>query len=112
MGGGVAGLTAAACLAKSGVKNILCEQANRIGGLFNSIWHKGYLCDGHISEWGNVPEKSYDYGSLLCIPKSVSTPIPNLFVAGQWVFPWGGSPIAVLTGRLAADRALKQTRME
>ena len=112
IGAGIAGLTAEAYLAKSGAKIILCEQSRRVGGLFNSFWHKGYLFEDGIMRWSYVREKSYNYGSFLQVPKSVGTPIPNLFITRQWVFSPGGSPIAVLTGCLAADRALKGTSMK
>ncbi len=112
IGAGIAGLTAGAYLAKSGAKIILCEQSRRVGGLFNSFWYKGYQFEEDIIGWSYVREKSYNYGSFLQVPKRVSTPIPNLFIAGQWVFSPGGSPFAVLTGRLASDRALKETSME
>jgi len=112
IGAGIAGLTAGTYLAKCDAKIILCEQSKLVGDLFNSFWHKGYLFDGSIMGCSYVREKSYDYGSFLQVPRSVSTPHPNLFIARQWVFSLGGSPIAALTGRLAADRMLKETRME
>lgn len=39
--------------------------------------------------------------------KSVLTPIPNIFQAGQWAYSPAGVPMAILTGKLAADRILK-----
>lgn len=36
VGGGMAGLTAAAYLCKSGYKVIICEKEDKIGGLVNS----------------------------------------------------------------------------
>ncbi len=39
--------------------------------------------------------------------KSVITPIPNIFQAGQWAYSPGGVPMAILTGRLAAERIIK-----
>jgi uncharacterized protein with NAD-binding domain and iron-sulfur cluster len=42
----------------------------------------------------------------------VLTPIPNLLTAGHWSFTPGGSPIAVLTGRLVADAVLKNLPAE
>lgn len=48
IGGGLAGLTAAAFLSKGGVKVLVCEQAPQVGGLFNSFWKAGYLFDGGI----------------------------------------------------------------
>lgn len=48
IGGGLSGLTAAAFLAKEGVRVLVCEQADQVGGLFNSFWRSGYLFDGGI----------------------------------------------------------------
>jgi phytoene dehydrogenase-like protein len=41
------------------------------------------------------------------IQKSVQTPIPNVFQAGQWTFSPSGLPVCILTGRLAADAVSK-----
>lgn len=42
------------------------------------------------------------------INKSVLTPIPNIYQAGQWTFSPSGVPISILTGKLAADRIKKE----
>jgi phytoene dehydrogenase-like protein len=39
--------------------------------------------------------------------KSVFTPFPSIYQAGQWVYSPGGVPMSILTGKLAADRVLK-----
>lgn len=39
--------------------------------------------------------------------RSVLTPIPSVFQAGQWVYSPAGVPMSILTGKLAADRILK-----
>jgi hypothetical protein len=41
------------------------------------------------------------------IASSVLTPIPDTVQAGQWTFSPSGLPIAILTGKLASDRVLK-----
>ena len=38
--------------------------------------------------------------------RSVLTPIPNIFQAGQWAYSPAGVPMAILTGKLAADRIM------
>ena len=48
IGGGISGLTAAAFLSKGGAKVLVCEQADHVGGLFNSFWQSGYSFDGGI----------------------------------------------------------------
>lgn len=42
------------------------------------------------------------------VAKSVNTPIPGIFKAGQWSYSPAGVPIAIMTGKLAADKVLKQ----
>ncbi len=46
--------------------------------------------------------------SLLKIYKSVVTPIPNVWQAGQWVYSPSGIPIAILTGLIAAQKIMKK----
>jgi len=48
VGGGMAGLTAAAYLARAGLKVLLCEKEKRTGGLVNSFGHNGFVFDGGI----------------------------------------------------------------
>ena len=48
VGGGMAGLTSAAYLAKAGLKVLLCEKENKIGGLVNSFDYQGFVFDGGI----------------------------------------------------------------
>ncbi|UCD83350.1 MAG: NAD(P)/FAD-dependent oxidoreductase [Deltaproteobacteria bacterium] len=54
IGSGIGGLTAAACLAKQGIKVLICEQHNRPGGYFTSFKHKGYIFDGGIQACENL----------------------------------------------------------
>ena len=42
--------------------------------------------------------------------RSVITPIPHVLQAGQWAYSPAGVPMSVLTGKLAADRAMKKSR--
>ncbi len=62
---------------------------------------------GAIVGWSYDQHRTWSRGSLLQIAKSVRTPIPNLLMAGHWAFSPGGSPIAVLTGKLAANSILR-----
>jgi phytoene dehydrogenase-like protein len=48
VGGGMAGLTAAAYLSRAGLQVLLCEKEPRVGGLVNSFEHKGFVFDGGI----------------------------------------------------------------
>lgn len=42
--------------------------------------------------------------------RSVLTPIPSIYQAGQWVYSPAGVPMSILTGKLAADRIIKKTK--
>lgn len=48
VGGGLAGLTAAAYCAQAGCKVLLCEKEAKVGGLVNSFEYKGFTFDGGI----------------------------------------------------------------
>ncbi len=48
VGGGIAGLTSAAFLAKNGYKILLCEKEKRVGGLVKSFYHDGFLYDAGV----------------------------------------------------------------
>lgn len=40
--------------------------------------------------------------------RSVLTPIPSIFQAGQWAYSPAGVPMSILTGKLAADKIIKK----
>jgi phytoene dehydrogenase-like protein len=40
--------------------------------------------------------------------RSVLTPIPTIYQAGQWAYSPAGVPMSILTGKLAADKVLKK----
>jgi phytoene dehydrogenase-like protein len=42
--------------------------------------------------------------------RSVLTPVPSIFQAGQWAYSPAGVPMSILTGKLASDKVLKQIR--
>jgi hypothetical protein len=42
--------------------------------------------------------------------RSVLTPVPSIFQAGQWAYSPAGVPMSVLTGKLASDRVLKRMK--
>jgi phytoene dehydrogenase-like protein len=39
--------------------------------------------------------------------RSVFTPLPSIYQAGQWAYSPAGVPMSILTGKLAADRIIK-----
>ena len=42
--------------------------------------------------------------------RSVLTPIPSVFQAGQWVYSPAGVPMSILTGKIASDKVLKKKK--
>jgi len=42
--------------------------------------------------------------------RSVLTPFPNIFQAGQWVYSPAGVPMSILTGKLASDSVLRRIK--
>lgn len=72
-----------------------------------SIFTRTSNTDGGIMGWSYHREKTMPRGGFLQMPSSVKTPIPNLYTTGQWAYSPGGSPTAVLTGKLTAEAILK-----
>lgn len=65
--------------------------------------------EGAITGWSfetNIPVVN----TLKDIPKSVLTPIPGVFQAGQWAYAPAGVPIAMLTGWYATQKILKGSK--
>lgn len=42
--------------------------------------------------------------------RSVLTPIPSIYQAGQWAYSPAGVPMSILTGKLAADKIIKKMK--
>jgi phytoene dehydrogenase-like protein len=63
--------------------------------------------DGAITGWAFTNKPVPAVSSLPAVASSVLTPIPDVYQAGQWSFSPSGLPISILTGKLAADRAMK-----
>jgi len=63
--------------------------------------------EGAITGWAFTNEFIPAVSKLLKVASSVLTPIPDVYQAGQWTYSPSGLPISILTGKLAADRILK-----
>ena len=63
--------------------------------------------EGGITGWAFTNPYMPAVSSMLGIAKSVLTPLPNIYQAGQWTYSPAGLPISILTGKLASDRVLK-----
>ncbi|MHB0897408.1 MAG: phytoene desaturase family protein [Spirochaetales bacterium] len=63
--------------------------------------------DGAITGWAFTNSAMPAVNRLPLIARSVLSPIPDVFQAGQWTFSPSGLPISILTGKLAADKIVK-----
>lgn len=66
--------------------------------------------DGAITGWAFTNDSMPAVHSLPSVARSVLTPIPGVYQAGQWSFSPSGLPISILTGKLASDRIIKDLR--
>jgi phytoene dehydrogenase-like protein len=62
---------------------------------------------GAITGWSFTNDTIPVEYRLLKIASAVQTPIKHISQAGQWTYSPAGLPISILTGKMAADRALK-----
>ncbi len=53
VGGGIAGLTCAACLCRGGISTLLVEKSEKTGGLVNTFRHQGFAFDAGIRAFEN-----------------------------------------------------------
>lgn len=66
--------------------------------------------DGAITGWSFKNRPIPAESRIPRIMKAIKTPIPGVLQAGQWTYSPSGLPIAILTGKLAADQAIKDLK--
>ncbi|MDP3450094.1 MAG: hypothetical protein Q8R87_05905, partial [Anaerolineaceae bacterium] len=66
--------------------------------------------DGAIVGWGFTNKPVPAESRIPKILKSIQTPIPDVFQAGQWTYSPAGMPISILTGKIAADQVIKELK--
>ncbi len=66
--------------------------------------------DGAITGWSFTNHPMPAESRLVRIANSVKTPLPDVSQAGQWTYSPSGLPVALITGKLAADRVHKHLR--
>ena len=66
--------------------------------------------EGAITGWAFTNDFIPAVNSMTSVLSAVLTPIPHTYQAGQWTYSPSGLPIAILTGKLAADRVLKDLK--
>jgi phytoene dehydrogenase-like protein len=64
--------------------------------------------EGAITGWAFTNHPMPAENRLPRIMNSIKTPVPGVFQAGQWTYSPAGLPISILTGKLAADRVIKE----
>jgi len=72
-----------------------------------SIENRIASSEGAITGW-SFEESVPVINKIKFSGRSVLTPIPSIFQAGQWAYSPAGVPMSILTGRLAADKAMKR----
>jgi phytoene dehydrogenase-like protein len=65
--------------------------------------------EGAITGWAFTGSTMPAVNRMQNVSRSVLTALPDIYQAGQWAYSPSGLPIAILTGKLAADRAMKMT---
>ena len=66
--------------------------------------------EGGITGWAFTNPYMPVVHKMLTVAKSVNTVLPDVYQAGQWTYSPAGMPISVLTGKLAADKVIKNSR--
>ncbi len=65
--------------------------------------------DGAIVGWAFTNNPIPAENRLPKILNAIKTPIPGILQAGQWTYSPAGLPVSLITGKLAADRAIQDT---
>jgi phytoene dehydrogenase-like protein len=72
-----------------------------------SIENRTGSSEGAIVGW-SFQESMPVVNKIQISDRSVLTPIPSVYQAGQWAYSPAGVPMSILTGKLAADKILKK----
>ena len=68
--------------------------------------------EGAITGWSFTNQPVPAESKLPRIMKAIQTPIPGVYQAGQWTFSPSGLPVSLLTGKIAADRVIKDFKKQ
>ena len=66
--------------------------------------------DGAITGWSYTNYPMPAENRLARIARSISTPLPDVYQAGQWTFSPSGFPVSLITGKLAGDKISKRLK--
>jgi len=75
-----------------------------------SIAKKTGSSEGAITGWAFTNKGMPAVNKMQNVSKSVLTPMSDILQAGQWTYSPSGLPIAILTGKLAAERVISQLK--
>ncbi|MBK7131581.1 MAG: NAD(P)/FAD-dependent oxidoreductase [Bacteroidales bacterium] len=75
-----------------------------------SIENRVGSSEGGITGWAFQKEMPV-INKIQFSDRSVITPIPSIHQAGQWAYSPAGVPMSILTGKLAANRVIKQVKL-
>lgn len=93
-------------LEKSVYKGFKSKITESFSATPHTLFRKFNNSNGAITGW-SFSETPPAVTKLSDIGKAVETPFEGIYQAGHWVFSPSGFPTAIITGKLAADRALK-----
>ena len=65
--------------------------------------------DGAITGWAFRNQPIPAENRLPKLLNAIKTPVPGILQAGQWTYSPAGLPISLITGKLAADRVIRET---
>ena len=74
-----------------------------------SIENRVGSSEGAITGW-SFQKSMPVINKIQIADRSVLTPVPSIFQAGQWAYSPAGVPMSILTGKLAADRVLRRMK--
>jgi len=66
--------------------------------------------EGAITGWSFTTRPVPAESRIPRIMNAIKTPIPGVYQAGQWTYSPSGLPISLLTGKIAADRVIKDLK--
>jgi phytoene dehydrogenase-like protein len=66
--------------------------------------------EGAITGWAFSNHPMPAESRLQKIMSAIKTPVPGVYQAGQWTYSPAGFPISIITGKLAADKVIKELR--
>lgn len=75
-----------------------------------TIYDRTYATQGSVTGWSFVNQPFPAEYQFLKVSQSVNTPIDSIKQAGQFTFNPAGVPVAVMTGKLAADAIIEQRK--